>query len=66
MGLYDELRDCVANDKWCARCVRCGEEHLKKRMTTVMFRTHYSNPKTVCFLCESCLAELCDQYEISL
>ena len=66
MGLYDELRDCVGKDKWSARCVRCGEEHLKKRMTTVLFRAHYQNPKTGCFLCEPCLAELCDQYEISM
>ena len=66
VALYDEIREVVANDKWCAQCVRCGEVHLKKRMTTVLFRMQYSNPKTVCFLCDSCLTELCDRYEINV
>ncbi len=66
MGLYDEFRGCVAADKWCARCVMCGQEHLKKRMTTVLFKTQYSNPKTVCHLCESCVLKICDEYELSM
>jgi len=66
MRLVDEERGCVANDKWVGECIICKKAMLKKKMTTILVKTQYSNPKTIGHICEVCACFLCDEYEISM
>lgn len=67
MGLYDPDRDLVVDcDKYIGECIVCKKTMLKKKMTTILVKTQYSNPKTIGHICEVCACFLCDEYEISM
>lgn len=67
MGLYDPDRDLVVGrGKYIGKCIVCKKTMLKKKMTTILVKTQYSNPKTIGHVCEVCACFLCDEYEISM
>lgn len=61
MGLYDAVRDLVANDRWCAVCPVCKRELLKRDMIGLLARRgSWSNPKIFLYLCTDCFAGFCE------
>lgn len=59
MGRYDPERELVAPDYWCAPCVFCRREDLKKNMVRLSAAQRYANPKTLCHVCHRCFERLC-------
>lgn len=61
MGLYDANCDCVrADERFICRCVRCGQERLKKNSVCVMVRKPHETVKTLCYVCVKCYVAMLD------
>ena len=53
--------------RYWAPCAKCGEEKLKRDMTTLLVKTGvYGTPKKLCCICDSCLPVLLDELEVSM
>ena len=62
MGLYDVDCDCVrADERFICRCVKCGQERLKKNSACVMVRKPHEAVKTLCYVCMKCYAATLDE-----
>lgn len=62
MGLYDVNCDCVrADERFICRCVRCGQERLKKNSVCVMVRKPHETVKTLCYVCVKCYVAMLDE-----
>lgn len=46
---------------YCQKCDACSP---KKEMHYIL--TNNYNPKILCFLCDECFADFCENYEISM
>ena len=61
MGLYDPVRDLVANDRWCAECPVCKRLLLKRDMYGICARRgSWFTPKILIYLCEDCFLGFCE------
>ena len=61
MGLYDPVRDLVANDRWCAECPVCKRTLLKRDMYGLLARRgSWTTPKILLYLCEDCFFGFCE------
>lgn len=62
MGLYDADCDSVrADERFICRCVKCGEERLKKNSVCVMVRKPREALKTLCYVRAKCYAAALDE-----
>ena len=61
MGLYDPVRDLVANDRWCVLCPVCNRTLLKRDMCGIFARRGSCRPpKLLLYLCEDCFLGFCE------
>lgn len=62
MRLIDADCDSVrANERFICRCVKCGEERLKKNSVCVMARKPREALKTLCYVCMKCYVDALDE-----
>ena len=65
MGFYGWHRDLVyMNDRYICRCMKCGQERLKRMSECILHRTGSGVPKVMGYLCQECYAELLDMFEV--
>ena len=55
------------HERYIAICAKCGNEGLKKNMTSLYVKDGaYAQLRILCHLCPRCLPELLDELEVSM